>query len=729
MPKKAIALALSITAIIFCITNIDRRVSAEYNTAPADNSSVKLELEIPTADSSNSVTDLKTLSPEAPAAQPTNETRSAGMDFSLKRLIVRTSSYDALKNYDAKITSLLKDFYVLEFKDEDATRNAFLELSDLESIKSVDPDVNVKPSAVSAEQTAWGVENIGADHYTDWLTLSEKTDNIVKIAVIDSGINQNHLAFKNSNGVNDRVVITSNTKDYVNDDADPDDENGHGTSVAGTIIESTPANVKVYPSKVFDASGSAEGATGITNIFRAIANAVEYDKVDIVNLSLGFDAENESDIIKCSDYATYETFFTEIRNTYKTLVVAAAGNEAHAVSFPANCADVVAVSSVKSDRTFSSDFSNYGPEIDFAMPGEALLLPTIVKAGETVPDPSINSDNAMRQISGTSFASPFLAAAAALIKAENPTYTPAQLIAALKSYAVPLGDSNKFGNGIVDFGAKKFNTPHVYAKASTSTSWAKTSTIKIGAVSSYPINGVAAKLDSATAPTSAEWKTDGVPQNLYTMPLTDVDVDDNGTYRIWFRNSASNSGNATVIVSNIDNLKPNFDSQITFSDSGEDTITINTSVLDSQSGLKKVTIYYRKKGTNDFQTKSTTYSNVTSQMNIKFVLTGLEDATEYEFYLEAEDALGNKNTTAPNGFTTQTTAPISLPDAGNQGNDNPQQPSTPTTPTNPASQTPETIQTSVNNPITLDPVVIYFSGFIGSTMLGFAIYHTIGGRR
>lgn len=728
MPKKAIALALSITAIIFCITNIDRRVSAEYNTTPADNSSVKLNLEIPPVENSDQATNLKTLSPESPAAQPTNA-KTAGMDFSLKRLIVKTGDYNALTNYDAKITSLLKDFYVLEFKNEDATREAFLELSVLESVKAVDPDVNVKPSAVSAEQTAWGVENIGADHYTDWLTLSEKTSNTVKISVIDSGINQNHIAFKNSEGVNDRVVITSNTKDYVNGDADPDDENGHGTSVAGTIIESTPANVKVYPSKVFDASGSAEGATGITNIFRAIANAVEYDKVDIVNLSLGFDAENESDIIKCSDYATYETFFTEIRNTYKTLVVAAAGNEAHAVSFPANCADVVAVSSVKSDRTFSSDFSNYGPEIDFAMPGEALILPSIVKAGETVPDPSINSNNAMRQISGTSFASPFLAAAAALIKAENPTYTPAQLIAALKSYAVPLGDSDKFGNGIVDFGAKKFNTPHVYAKASTDTNWAKTSTIKIGAVSSSPINGLAAKVDSTATPASTDWVTDGVPANLYTVPLTDIPVDDNGTYHIWFRNNANNSGNATVVVSNIDNLKPSFGSQISFSDSGEDTMTINTSVLDSQSGLKKVTIYYRKKGTNDFQTKSTTYSNITSQMNIKFVLTGLEDTTEYEFYLEAEDALGNKNTTALNSFTTQTTAPISLPDAGNQGNNDPQQPTTPTDPTTPANQDPEVIQTSTSNPTTLDPVVIYFTGFVGSTMLGFAIYRTIGGRR
>jgi hypothetical protein len=42
--------------------------------------------------------------------------------------------------------------------------------------------------------------------------------------------------------------------------------------------------------------------------------------------------------------------------------------------------------------------------------------------------------------------------------------------------------------------------------------------------------------------------------------------------------------------------------------------------------------------------------------------------------------------------------------------------------------TPETAKNS-NNPVTVDPVIIYFSGFALSSILGFAVYHTIGGRR
>ena len=179
MPKKAIALALSITAIIFCVTNIDRRASADYNELLQTSETANIELEMPTVDANETNSELKTLSTTtAPATHPEGE-YSATMNFSLKRLIVQTNDYNSLAKFDAKITKLLKGFYTLEFSTEEATRNAFLELSSLDTIKSVDPDVEVSLSAISKEQYAWGVENIGADHYTDWLTVSEKTDNIV----------------------------------------------------------------------------------------------------------------------------------------------------------------------------------------------------------------------------------------------------------------------------------------------------------------------------------------------------------------------------------------------------------------------------------------------------------------------------------------------------------------------------------------------------------------------
>lgn len=716
MPKKAIALALSVTAIIFCISNIDKRVSAEYGEA-LNNAAETAEIHFETTEQATAPeTELKTLTEEKPASAPANSINANGLDFSLKRLLVHTNDSDALQNQGAKVNHLYKDFYVLEFDSEEATRSAFLTLSDLESIQSVDPDIPVKLSAVSPSQYAWGVNNIGANYYKDWLDVTNNT-NTVKVSVIDSGINKNHLAFQNANGVNDRIIITNDTKDYVHNDADPDDEHGHGTSVAGTIVESTPSNVKIYPTKVFDATGQTEGTTGIMNILYAIAGAVDNDKVDIVNLSLGFDAENEEDIIKCSDYPSMSSFFDDIRNA-GVLVIAAAGNEAHGVSFPANCSSVVAVSSVKDDRTFSSDFSNYGPEIDFAMPGENLLLPTIVKAGQTAPD-GVTSDNAMKYTSGTSFASPYLAAAAALIKLENPSYTPAQTIAALKSYATPLGNANYFGNGIVDFGAKKFNTPHIQAKTNA-TSWTKIDTASVDIVSSQTINGYAVT-NGTSEPSESAWQATSLLATDTSVLNGTFAVTKNGTYSLWLKTTANTKGKATITESYIDSAGPSLGSQITFSNADTDKITISVVATDSQSGLKKVTLYYRKKGTNNgYNSKSMSYSNVTTQTNLNFALTGLEDATEYEFYIEAEDALGNTNASPLSTFTTQTTDPISLPDAGGQGTTDPQQPAT--------DPDPVAVNTTAN-PITVDPVIIYFTGFLGSTMLGFAIYRTIGGRR
>jgi subtilisin family serine protease len=716
MPKKAIALALSVTAIIFCVSNIDKRASAELDEA-LNNAAETAEIHFETQEQTTAApeTKLKTLAEEKPASAPANSVNANGLNFSLKRLLVHTSDYNALQNLGAKVNHLYKDFYVLEFDSEEATRSAFLTLSDLESIQSVDPDIPVKLSAVSPSQYAWGVENVGANYYKDWLDVTDN-NNTVKIAVVDSGINNNHLAFKNESGVNDRIVITANTKDYVNNDADPDDENGHGTSVAGTIVESTPANVKIYPSKVFGASGKIEGQQGILNVFYAIANAVNEDKVDIVNLSLGFDAQDESDIVQCSENQSMSEFFDSIRSA-GVLVIAAAGNEAHSVGFPANCSSVVAVSSVKQDRTFSSDFSNYGPEIDFAMPGESLLLPTIIKSGETAPS-GVTNDNAMRTISGTSFSSPFLAAAAALIKLENPSYTPAQIIAALKSYAVSLGDSNYYGNGIVDFGAKKFNTPHIQAKTQA-TNWVKMDAASIDVVSSQSINGYAVTTGTAE-PSSSSWQTASLLATDNSVLKATVAVPKNGTYSLWLKTTAGTKGKATITESYVDSTGPSLGSQITFSNAGTDTITINVSAQDSQSGLKKVTLYYRKKGTSSYNSETLSYSNVTAQTNLNFVLTGLEDTTEYEFYIEAEDALGNTNASPLSAFTTQTTDPISLPDAGGQGTTDPQQPVT-----NPD---PVAVNTATN-PVTVDPVIIYFAGFVGSTMLGFAIYRTIGGRR
>ncbi len=725
-----VALALSIIAIVFCVANVDKRASADYDANSLDNSKANLDIKV----SDLNISD-KSEQPTLSNINHINTPKSAnnasvGLDFSLKRLVVKSYDPDAIKTLGTDVRQMPHDYYVISFDTVEATREAYVELSTNDAIISVEPDLQLQSFGDPDSTSSWGIEHIGADHYMNWLELTGNT-NTVKVAVIDSGINRAHDAFT------DRLVLTSSTKNYLNGNQYPDDDNGHGTGVAGIITDSTPSNVKIYPYKVLNNEGKT--VDGFDSVQSAIRAAIYDDGVNIINLSIGYDG------IKCSDWPAYQDLFDEARSA-GVLVVAAAGNSSREVAFPANCNNVIAVSSIKEDNTFSSSFSNYGPEIDFAMPGEGLTFPWIM---ETLDNPPATYDNTniIAVGDGTSFASPMLVAAAALIKAENPSYSPDQLVNNLKSYSVSLGDSNLYGNGYVDFGAKKFNTPHIYA-ASSATDWAKTDTITVGAVSSSPITAVAFTLSSA-APSASDWQS-GLPNDTFYIERTQTSVNKNGNYYVWAKTSTNTQNNALAEVKFIDNLSPNFVTAPSSANLTTNTADVSTSVLDSQSGLASSAISVRKKGSSDSYTKSPrSFQNTNTQTNITFNLSNLEENTEYEYFITATDRLGNASNSSVAYFTTTGSSSGNEQTPPNDDNQNSQnepssqksgqntqndiEPTIDNTSTSEettasAETTPETTKNS-NNPVTVDPVIIYFSGFALSSILGFAVYRTIGGRR
>ena len=75
----------------------------------------------------------------------------------------------------------------------------------------------------------------------------------ITVAVLDTGINSSHEAFSIT-GTADKLSF-NHAYDYVNDDSDVSDDNGHGTAVAGVVAESTSNNIKILPVKVMDANG------------------------------------------------------------------------------------------------------------------------------------------------------------------------------------------------------------------------------------------------------------------------------------------------------------------------------------------------------------------------------------------------------------------------------------------------------------------------------------------
>lgn len=213
---------------------------------------------------------------------------------------------------------------------------------------------------------------------------------LVSVAVIDSGVCADHP---------DLVGRTLEGWDFVESDADPQDDYGHGCGVAGIIAANTndgvgmagvAPNARIMPLRVLN----AQGIGTYSDVAAAIVYAVD-NGAQVINLSLG-GAFPSTLLQSAIDHAVAQD----------VTVVAAAGNTGGSVLYPAAYAPVIAVASIDPDLQRSS-FSSYGPEIDLLAPGRDIL--TTARDGSYV------------TVSGTSFAAPHVAGVAAVEMARTDT--------------------------------------------------------------------------------------------------------------------------------------------------------------------------------------------------------------------------------------------------------------------------------------------------------------------
>lgn len=260
----------------------------------------------------------------------------------------------------------------------------------------------------------------------------------VIVAVIDSGLDLGHPELK------DRVF---SGRDFL-DGASMTDDTGHGTHVAGIIAANvngrgiqgvTPFGVKILPLKVLnkDTTGFVYKGKVITDIIAdAIAYAIE-GKASVINMSLGWpQVVNTPRIIKALDTAAAQGI----------VIVAAAGNNNKDVpTWPCAHPAVICVGAVDNQGKLT-EFSNHGGKVDLVAPGE-WIVSTIPRALEsrTLRIQGYEAKN------GSSQASPFVAAAAALLKLQNPAITGEEVKARLYASAskMPKDSDQRF----VRFGA------------------------------------------------------------------------------------------------------------------------------------------------------------------------------------------------------------------------------------------------------------------------------------
>ncbi|HUQ39552.1 MAG TPA: S8 family serine peptidase [Acidimicrobiales bacterium] len=257
----------------------------------------------------------------------------------------------------------------------------------------------------------------------------------VKVAVIDTGV----TAHADLDGVLPGF-------DYVDNDSDPSDLHGHGTHVAGTVAESTDNGIgaagvapgaSILPVRVLDAKGDGTYDKIIAGINYAVSNGAK-----ILNLS--FAGSVDGGLCDAVARAT----------AAGTLVVAAAGNDAGAVAYPAACAQAVSVSAVTMDGRLAS-YSNRGSQVTIAAPGGDGVNDT---NGDGYPDgvlqySTLGGAPGYYFSSGTSMASPHVAGAAALALEVTPSLTPAQLRSVLTTSATEAGATgvdSLYGAGLLD---------------------------------------------------------------------------------------------------------------------------------------------------------------------------------------------------------------------------------------------------------------------------------------
>ena len=320
--------------------------------------------------------------------------------------------------------------YVLEFSDAGTAQRALARLRS-------DPNVTdcFLDEAVTADDTLAGLWDETASrswggHEMGLTTLRHQADVLLPagrratVAVIDTGADCTHPLLAGR--------VSARSYDFANNTADVTDVNSHGTATAGLVADLTPDEVDVMVLRVYDDDNLSKPSLVLTALEYALENGAT-----VVNMSLGWPNAIEKG---------YSFLNSVLAQAYASgvVVVTAAGNRSQSNPganaddvYPANQAAVLTVSGVDRDLAFDGGYSASGASVDLCAPGTSVSVAA--------------PDGGMTTRSGTSFAAPHVAAAAACVQLAQPGVTAARVRQTLYGYAEDLGApgrDDRYGYGL-----------------------------------------------------------------------------------------------------------------------------------------------------------------------------------------------------------------------------------------------------------------------------------------
>ena len=245
------------------------------------------------------------------------------------------------------------------------------------------------------------------------------------VAILDTGVDYNHPALGGRWG---KTVIGG--YDFVDNDNDPMDTNGHGTEVAGMIAakqfsydgykyRGIAPGAKIVALRIEDNSDYLP-ASRVEAALRWVINHRKQYNITAVNMSFG-----DGDYLKRFTRPPYGDELATLKKM-GVFITAASGNDGTStpgINYPAADTSVVGVGSVNGDDSISS-FTSRAGDLDLLAPGEGVVAPS-EEGGRPV----------YMRGNGTSYAAPVVAGAAVLLHQANPKLSESQILAILKSTA------------------------------------------------------------------------------------------------------------------------------------------------------------------------------------------------------------------------------------------------------------------------------------------------------
>jgi len=326
----------------------------------------------------------------------------------------------------------------------------------------------------------WALKRIGFSMEKGKPNLWPERGHPIIVAVIDTGLDIYHPELIGATWIN-RDELAGNGKDddnngyiddyhgwnFVDNNNDISDNNGHGTLVAGIIAAWTDNGVgiagvnpwaRIMPIKITDFNNKG----GSINLAKAITYAVD-NGARIINLSVG---------------GKHLTFVEQVAINYArkkgALIIVAAGNKGeNTVDFsPAGLEGVITVASTDTNDK-RVGFSNWGKQIDICAPGVDILslrAPStdylIFHREKYKPGFAfVGKDKKYYRTAGSSFSAPFVSSVASLILTKNPKLTGEEvtrmIIYSARDIDVP-GRDQYTGYGLLDAKAALAADPNFF---------------------------------------------------------------------------------------------------------------------------------------------------------------------------------------------------------------------------------------------------------------------------